>query len=644
MLKKIKFLFLIFSFIIVISFTFKTNTVINVNASGNYNEVSFNYINTKYVNTESLVMNEEQNVDKAKVYDSYGKETILQVIMYTNKEENNNQIQNNSYIKSTIISIEVISNYENYKLYLYDSFNNEIASTGSNLLTLDELVDDTYYFKAYLDGPGNLVDNRTYELYKTEIDFSFTIDTLPPIINGASIYMDGVCTSSLIEVEGIDEGSGIKALYMLEANGDSYQNIGTSIKFSSSSEGYITFYAIDNIGNRSKLYYIYNDITKPKGSIYDINGNIINNSFTESSFYYQAKDSGSGIDYLQYKTPSNTDFIIYEGQTISNILENGLYEFRSVDKAGNISEITKINLYKTNSIVEIINIPNSNKVYLTWGSDQYQVFINGRSYIKNTIIEDEGEYFVNIINEIGISSNISFNISCYYKFIDEIKPTCINEGYKIYRCISCNNELKTDIKNKTLIHSYIIDYLDSTCNNNGGIINKCIYCSKYFYIIKKEKLYHNYEAVILTPPTCIDMGERLLVCKYCNQEKIEQVPKLNHSFIILDELEEDNSITKIYTCTNCNTIETTSYDTKEKEIIKAVDEILNAYFKYMVSILLLTSLIWSLYIGIKTILSYKLEERINVKKMIINYVIGLVVIFVIIVAIPYLLKGVINIF
>ncbi len=644
MLKKIKFLFLIFSFIIVISFTFKTNTVINVNASGNYNEVSFNYINTKYVNTESLVMNEEQNVDKAKVYDSYGKETILQVIMYTNKEENNNQIQNNSYIKSTIISIEVISNYENYKLYLYDSFNNEIATTGSNLLTLDELVDDTYYFKAYLDGPGNLIDNRTYELYKTEIDFSFTIDTLPPIINGASIYMDGVCTSSLIEVEGIDEGSGIKALYMLEANGDSYQNIGTSIKFSSSSEGYITFYAIDNIGNRSKLYYIYNDITKPKGSIYDINGNTINNSFTESSFYYQAKDSGSGIDYLQYKTPSNTDFIIYEGQIISNILENGLYEFRSVDKAGNISEITKINLYKTNSIVEIINIPNSNKVYLTWGSDQYQVFINGRSYIKNTIIEDEGEYFVNIINEIGISSNISFNISCYYKFIDEIKPTCINEGYKIYRCISCNNELKTDIKNKTLIHSYIIDYLDSTCNNNGGIINKCIYCSKYFYIIKKEKLYHNYEAVILTPPTCIDMGERLLVCKYCNQEKIEQVPKFNHSFIILDELEEDNSITKIYTCTNCNTIETISYDTKEKEIIKAVDEILNTYFKYMVSILLLTSLIWSLYIGIKTILSYKLEERINVKKMIINYVIGLVVIFIIIVAIPYLLKGVINIF
>lgn len=644
MLKKIKFLFLIFSFIIVISFTFKTNTVINVNASGNYNEVSFNYINTKYVNTESLVMNEEQNVDKAKVYDSYGKETILQVIMYTNKEENNNQIQNNSYIKSTIISIEVISNYENYKLYLYDSFNNEIASTGSNLLTLDELVDDTYYLKAYLDGPGNLIDNRTYELYKTEIDFSFTIDTLPPIINGASIYMDRVCTSSLIEVEGIDEGSGIKALYMLEANGDSYQNIGTSIKFSSSSEGYITFYAIDNIGNRSKLYYIYNDITKPKGSIYDINGNTINNSFTESSFYYQAKDSGSGIDYLQYKTPSNTDFVIYEGQTISNILENGLYEFRSVDKAGNISEITKINLYKTNSIVEIINIPNSNKVYLTWGSDQYQVFINGRSYIKNTIIEDEGEYFVNIINEIGISSNISFNISCYYKFIDEIKPTCINEGYKIYRCISCNNELKTDIKNKTLIHSYIIDYIDPTCNNNGGIINKCIYCSKYFYIIKKEKLYHNYEAVILTPPTCIDMGERLLVCKYCNQEKIEQVPKLNHSFIILDELEEDNSITKIYTCTNCNTIETTSYDTKEKEIIKAVDEILNTYFKYMVSILLLTSLIWSLYIGIKTILSYKLEERINVKKMIINYVIGLVVIFVIIVAIPYLLKGVINIF
>ena len=84
MLKKIKFLFLIFSFIIVISFTFKTNTVINVKASGKYNEVSFNYINTKYVNIESLVMNEEQNVDKAKVYDSYGKEREI-IIKYTYK-------------------------------------------------------------------------------------------------------------------------------------------------------------------------------------------------------------------------------------------------------------------------------------------------------------------------------------------------------------------------------------------------------------------------------------------------------------------------------------------------------------------------------------------------------------------------------
>ena len=93
----------------------------------------------------------------------------------------------------TEFEIEIIinSNYEIYELYLYDSFNNEIITSGTNSIYIDYLVDDRYSFKAILRGPGNLIDNRTYEMYQTECLFSFTVDTTPPTISGASIYMNG---------------------------------------------------------------------------------------------------------------------------------------------------------------------------------------------------------------------------------------------------------------------------------------------------------------------------------------------------------------------------------------------------------------------------------------------------------------------
>lgn len=640
MKKSKKYIIIIFLLLFFLIFQAKK---INVNAQTNYQyNALFDYTCTYIVNTDSTLISSAQNVKEANVYDSHGNEVTLSIIIKTNKQMDNNVINNNSYINSSEIEIQIITNYEDYKLYLYDSFNNEISATGNDYLKIDYLVDDTYYFKAYLSGAGNLIDNRTYETYKTECNFAFTIDTTPPVVKGASLYMDGIFCNSSFKISGFDEGSGIKAIYMLEPNGEKYQNIGTEIELSCSKNGVITFYAIDNMGNRSKLYYIYNDIIKPKGNIKDENGVIINNSYTESNFYYQATDNDSLIAYMEYKKPNSSIFELYDGQIISNTNQSGIYQFRSWDNAGNVSDIKEIYLYKVNSIVEIVHLENSNQVYLTWESDEYDVTINEKQYLKNTIIKNEGTYNVKIENEIGNISYLTFNICCYYKLTKIIQPTCIEEGYTLYNCISCSKEQRKDYTKKTT-HIYHLKTIEPTCETEGGLINYCIYCNEMVYINKTNKTPHKFDTYLITVPTCTENGVREFKCILCGYKELKEIGMKKHNFKLLQEEKEGLMITTYNMCEECHTIETHSYKVFENDISSTINKIINSYFHYIVNILLITSSIWSLFIGVKIIISESKEEKDKTKKMIKNYIIGLIIIFIIIVMIPYLVKGIIKI-
>lgn len=57
-------------------------------------------------------------------------------------------------------------------------------------------------------------------------------------------------------------------------------------------------------------------------------------------------------------------------------------------------------------------------------------------------------------------------------------------------------------------------------------------------------------------------------------------------------------------------------------------------------VLLATAGVWSIMMGVFFAIAQKNEEKEKARKMIKNYVIGLVVIFAILVACPYLVKGI----
>ena len=71
-----------------------------------------------------------------------------------------------------------------------------------------------------------------------------------------------------------------------------------------------------------------------------------------------------------------------------------------------------------------------------------------------------------------------------------------------------------------------------------------------------------------------------------------------------------------------------------------VEYLFQQYSPYMIWVFLATAGVWIIAIGVALIIAHKNEDKEKAKKMLINYVIGLVVIFVILVACPFLVRGI----
>ena len=153
-------------------------------------------------------------------------------------------------------------------------------------------------------------------------------------MSGASTSTTGKYTNANFTVSSSDGGSGVQALYMKSPSDSSYSSVGGSSKTiaNSSTNGLYSFYAKDNAGNTSSTYYVYLDTSKPTVSISP------NKTYTNAAFSASASDTGSGVSYMQYTTPSNSTWTTYtSGTSIAATATNGKYTFSAVDKAGNTS-------------------------------------------------------------------------------------------------------------------------------------------------------------------------------------------------------------------------------------------------------------------------------------------------------------------
>ncbi len=443
-----------------------------------------------------------------------------------------------------------------------------------------------------------------------------------------------------------------------------------------SENGKYTFRVFDELGNSNQCH-IYFDIVAPIGRIYTDNEEFENNSeINNEYFYFEATDEMCGLDLIYAKIPNTKKYVEYKNNT--KLTESGTYYFYAKDNAGNISITYSVTLNK-NPMVDIVYIEENNSIYLTWEEEDYLVFVNDLPYAKGEVFYEEASYELLVIDGNGRRGYEMFIIDHSYKYIETVRPTCKKDGYVLYRCITCNIEkeekdrdklphnlyeeefsatctdngyilkkcLNCDYEEKELIsnpigHSYIEEYLEVSCTVDGGRIIRCERCNYIKYLDPIKANGHNYDTKIIENANCEKEGLKRFICLNCGEAYEQKIPKLNHNYILIDEIiNYDNNQKikeKVLKCHNCGEI------IKNKELLDFANEDINNIVKdnsqYLVIILVSLSGVWSVYMGIKYFTAKNKKEVVEAKKYIINYIIGLVVIFGIIMLTPLLISGI----
>ena len=223
---------------------------------------------------------------------------------------------------------------------------------------------------------------------------------------------------------------------------------------------------------------------------------------------------------------------------------------------------------------------------------------------------------------------------------ETIAPTCEKGGYTLHTCSRCGSSY-TDSVTQPLGHNFVTTTKEATCTEYGRIVYTCQICG--YERAEENGIYptgHNYSNYIIKAATCTQDGERRYVCDKCGDEYTEKIVATGHSYAITDSHSENGKTVRTYTCTVCGDSYIQELDDQYEEVSTYVEELFDAYSPYMIWVFLGTAAIWSIVMGVFFAIAQKNEEKEKAKKMIVNYVIGLVVIFAILVACPFLVRGI----
>ncbi len=615
----------------------------------------------------------------------------------------------------------------------YDSSNNTISgytNKGFRFSPNDALsgIDYCEYMKpnsssweSYTAGTmiPNTATNGTYQFRAYDIagnvsTVSMILDTSSPTVtikdaNGNTTSSSRIKTDSL-SFSATDNLSGVKYRYIKTPSSSSYATF-TGTK-TLTEEGTYSVYAVDYAGNSSYTKTITIDRTAPIVSSSDTP---LNSKFGKG-FTINATDS-SGNATLYYKGPNDTAYISSgsDSYTVTNDFPNGVYFFYASDDVGNISGSFYIEL-DIQLPVFIVNWNDDNTFYITWDSTKnYLVKVNDSHYTMNTIISGENTYVVVATNSYGFTTTETVIITHKYIVTSRKEVTCTEQGYTVYKCITCGENVVSDYVNalghnyesevvtptctergytvhnckrcgystttdyvNALGHNYTsetievtctengciryactrCDYfyetniiaamghnysqvtLEATCTTSGGVKNYCTVCDYYYLTEEIAAFGHSYDTVVAKAPTCSHGGERHFNCSKCGNFYYTEIPQLQHNYEMTDTETTDGVVKHTYECTHCKESYVQEMGEQYDKVANYVEYLFQQYSPYMVWVFLGTSGIWSLVMGVFIIIANKNDEKEKAKKMLKNYFIGMIAIFVIVMAAPLLVRGI----
>ena len=394
-------------------------------------------------------------------------------------------------------------------------------------------------------------------------------------------------------------------------------------------------------------------------------------------FTVSASDD-SGSVKLYYKTPSSSSYVLAGTSSYSTTLEseNGKYYFYAVDDLGNRSQTYWIDLQILYPDPTVEQSGTDNSVYITWTNGNTAT-LNGDDYTKGTWIKTEGSYTVTVTNEYGLSTTKTFSITHNYVVTKIVEPTCTTKGYSVFKCTSCGDEYEGNVKlafghnydvetieatcttygcikhtclncgdtyetdvRTALGHKYTETTKEATCTEDGGQLHTCTVCGYEYLTDTVKATDHDYTTRVVREPHCETAGERIFHCEKCGDEYYTEIPATGHNFELAESSVVDGENIRTYVCTNCGAITTQNMGEQYEKVSSYVEYLFEQYQPYMWWVLLATAGVWSVVMGVFFGIAAKNEDKEKARKMIKNYVIGLVVIAVILVACPYLVRGI----
>ena len=297
-----------------------------------------------------------------------------------------------------------------------------------------------------------------------------------------------------------------------------------------------------------------------------------------------------------------------------------------------------IELVESDIEVDVVKSEIDNSVCFMWFDDGLIANLDGEIYLRGTWVINEGEHTLNLSNSKGKERNINFRIEHCYKVVEETAATCSENGVATYECSQCGD--KYEETQYSSGHKYNITSTPSSCTESEQIVYTCSLCGERY---EKEGNYstgHNYSSTITREPTCTVDGERFVKCDNCKASYKEVITANGHNYQISDTSTKNGKTTRIYKCVDCGDSYKQELGDQYEEVANYVEYLFEQYSPYMWWVLLASAGIWSIAIGVMTVIAQKNEDKEKAKKILVNYVIGLVVIAVIVVACPFLIRGI----
>ena len=237
-------------------------------------------------------------------------------------------------------------------------------------------------------------------------------------------------------------------------------------------------------------------------------------------------------------------------------------------------------------------------------------------------------YYDNYINPLGHN---------YSKIV--IDATCTTNGYTEYECSNCGDSYQTN-QVPAIGHKYIETNREPTCTKSGGTFYSCMFCSSEYQTNEILPVGHAYETEILKESDCINEGKRRYYCPKCGDEYENIIPATGHNYQLLNENNKNGVVERTYKCSDCGDNYSEALGDQYDKVATYVIDLVNKYNPYIVYVFTATAGLWSIGMGVAYAVAQKNEDKVKAKKMLVNYIIGIVAIFVILVALPYLVKGI----